>query len=316
MMDELLRLLPVAAEVSKLLPDRPSLFQNPGQVYTEGNQEARELFTEKVIKRLTVPGSGIRGFANFEELYQRSQRGESCLILMEHYSNFDLPGLVHLLHCQGDIGRKIANSLLAIQAIKLIDNNEKNQLTSIFASCYSTITIYPSRYLDQVSDDNEKQQLRKISAPINHAAMRELTRRKYQGRILLLFPSGTRHRPWLRTPKTGVREVRSYLKVFQNILFVGINGNILVPSDDENMEHDKMRQDVLLYSAPPPLNARDFLHRVAATNSDDVEIKKFVASAVMAELDKIHQQGEEVYNLLKQRLNQPRADQVKIAPHA
>ncbi len=61
-------------------------------VFQEGNKVNRAL-VEEVLADLMLPGSTLLGFRNLQEAYERAQRGESCLITMEHYSNFDLPNL-------------------------------------------------------------------------------------------------------------------------------------------------------------------------------------------------------------------------------
>ncbi len=68
--------------------------------------------------------------------------------------------------------------------------------------------------------------------------MKELTERKYNGQTILVFPTGTRFRPWEPESKKGVREIFTYLKSFDNILFLGINGNLMKPHKSEDMNAD------------------------------------------------------------------------------
>ncbi|MEM9424974.1 MAG: hypothetical protein AAF975_09345, partial [Spirochaetota bacterium] len=230
----------------------------PTNVYSPGIPFYREIIC-KLGDRLMLPGSSLRNTEQFIELWQRCQKGESCLIMMEHYSNFDFPALLSLFERTAGLGKEAADALLPIQAHKL---TEGNRATPILSSAYSTITIYPSRQIDQIQDEEERSRVREISTPMNHAAIGEMTKRKYQGRIILVFPTGTRYRPWNPDSKRAVREAESYLKVFQNVLFVGLNGFCLEPSRDENMENDLVKENVVLITAGTIVKGRQFRDQI------------------------------------------------------
>ncbi|MFW5745860.1 MAG: 1-acyl-sn-glycerol-3-phosphate acyltransferase, partial [Spirochaetota bacterium] len=72
----------------------------PDNVYQEANEANRKLIHE-ILDTLVLPGSGILQQEHMIELSERSQNGASCLILMEHYSNFDIPALYYLLERAG-----------------------------------------------------------------------------------------------------------------------------------------------------------------------------------------------------------------------
>ncbi|MHB0897426.1 MAG: 1-acyl-sn-glycerol-3-phosphate acyltransferase, partial [Spirochaetales bacterium] len=73
------------------------------EVYQEGSGELLP-FIDQILKEHLLQGSGIDGFSNLEELMGRARSGESSLLLLEHYSNFDLPAFHYLLRQTGESG--------------------------------------------------------------------------------------------------------------------------------------------------------------------------------------------------------------------
>lgn len=264
----------------------------PDNVFQEGNHECQEIIG-RLVDQIVLPGSRIIGSENLKDLYERSQKGESCLLLVEHYSNFDYPIIFRFLENDPLLGQDVARSLIPIQGMKLSD---EESVTSAFTNSYSTIVIYPSRSIDGVDDPEAKAEIRKISTPINHAAMKELTDRKYHGQIILVFPSGTRYRPWDPQSKKGVREIFTYLKSFENILFLGINGNIMKPhqSDDMNADVKAIERDLMILTASPVIKGKEFRKQKIAETPEGEDSKQFVVDQVMLELDKIHENTEEI----------------------
>ena len=61
------------------------------------------------MEDLLLPGSRIIGKENLLALHQLAQRKKHCLILMEHYSNFDIPCFYELLERSGDAYREVAD---------------------------------------------------------------------------------------------------------------------------------------------------------------------------------------------------------------
>jgi glycerol-3-phosphate O-acyltransferase len=236
------------------------------------------------------PGSGIDGAENLKKLYNMAKSGKSCLLLIEHYSNFDYPALFRLIEKHPDLGPDVANCLIPIQGMKL---SESSELTATFSNSYTTIVIYPSRSIDTIKDPEELAEIKKISNPINHAAMRELTRRKYSGNIIIVFPAGTRYRPWVPDSKKGVREIYTYLKAFDHIEFVSINGNLLIPCQENDMEKDTLSQDIIRFTVSEPVTGKDFRQEKSNAAPQGEDPKQYVVDQVMAELEKLHNKAEE-----------------------
>ncbi|MBI9096926.1 MAG: 1-acyl-sn-glycerol-3-phosphate acyltransferase [Spirochaetaceae bacterium] len=267
----------------------------PDNVYQEGNHNGQEIIGS-LVDKIVLPGSRIINSEHIRDLYDRSQRGESCLLLVEHYSNFDYPVIFRFLENDPLLGKEVARSLIPIQGMKL---SSEESVTSAFTHTYSTIVIYPSRSIDNVEDPDQKSEIRKISTPINHAAMKELTDRKYHGQMILVFPSGTRYRPWDPESKKGVREIFTYLKSFENILFLGINGNIMKPhqSDDMNADVKAIERDLMLLTASPVIKGKEFRKQKIAETPEGGDSKQYVVDQVMNELERIHCETE----LLRQK---------------
>jgi glycerol-3-phosphate O-acyltransferase len=261
-------------------------------VYQEGSDEIL-LFLDKMVESLVLPGSGIDGLENLEELYEKAEAGKSCLLLLEHYSNLDLSLLSYLLSKAGKRGEEIRRSVVAIAGMKL---NEENAAVSAFASAYTRIVIYPSRSLQHLDAEKDRAEIIRSNS-INRAAMKALIGLKHKGRLVLLFPSGTRYRPWDPSTKKGVREIDSYIKTFDYMCLVAINGEILHVVQGDMMD-DTVSKDVVLLTAGPVLSCSEFRSKVRGdetaddNNPEAIDRKQAVADAIMVELEKMHLEGE------------------------
>ena len=254
-------------------------------VYQEGAGDILP-YLDKMVEALILPGSGIDGLENLEELFTKAGEGKSCLLFPEHYSNLDLSLFSYLVRKAGGRGEDIAKSLVAIAGMKL---NEENPVVAAFASAYTRLVIYPSRSLHGLEPERKKAELIRSSA-INRAAMKALTDLKTKGRLVLIFPSGTRYRPWDPSTKQGVREIDSYIKSFDYMCCVAINGEVLHVRQGDMMD-DAVSQDVVRLSAGPVMSCAEF--RSKARVEETADKKQLVADAIMAELEKMHIEGEE-----------------------
>ncbi|MCG8451980.1 MAG: 1-acyl-sn-glycerol-3-phosphate acyltransferase [Spirochaetales bacterium] len=261
---------------------------SPENVYQEGVPENREIIGS-VVDNCLLKGSRIANPEAFVELHRRSQAGESCLVLAEHYSNLDFPGFYRLVEKEPSLGKDVASSLLPIRGMKL---SETTPVTAAFTRSYDNIVIYPSRSLDSISDPNELAEVRKISVPINHSAMREMITRKHQGRIITVFPAGTRYRPWAPGSRKGVREIHSYVKTFDNVMFVAVNGNILPPHESDDMSKDEIVKDLLMFTCSDIVSGRKFRKQAEASAPEGVDPKQHVVDEVMNALAKLHDEME------------------------
>jgi glycerol-3-phosphate O-acyltransferase len=282
--------------ISDFIPQLPTFESNltgnydfgPENVYQEGSSPNKELIGQ-FVEATMLPGSRIGNIEALVELRSRSLAGESCLILAEHYSNFDFPALYRLTEKSSELGPDVAESYLPIRGMKL---SESSPVTAVFTRSYDTIIIYPSRSLDNVSDPKELDAIRKISVPVNHAAMREMIERKHNGRIIIVFPAGTRYRPWDPSSRKGVREIHSYVKTFDNVLFLAINGNSLPPDESNDMTKDELIDDLMILTCSDIVNGRRFRKEFEAMAPEGKDPKQHVVDQVMAELEKINSRVE------------------------
>ena len=263
----------------------------PETVYQEGSPENCKIIAE-LIDQILTPEAAIRNKENLKTLYNYALEGKSCLILGEHYGNLDFPILYYLIDHDPDLGPEVARSIIAIQGMKLSESD--SSVTTQFARSYNTIVIYPSRSIDKISDEAKKVEVRKISTPINHAAMKELITKKHQGRIILVYPSGTRYRPWDPESKKGVREIYSYLKTFDYIIFQAMNGNPLPPSRNDDMGEDVITKDLVYMTFSDVIPGREFRNAKMAETPEGIDPRQYIVDQVMIELDKLHDSVEPI----------------------
>lgn len=260
-------------------------------VYQEGQEETIP-YIDHIIDSLLLPGSGIMGMEHLSALLDKAREGKSCLLLLEHYSNLDLPLFSYLLRRDSERGKEVAASLVAIAGVKL---NESSPTVAAFTGAYTRLVIYPSRSLQSIDSEKNRDELLRINA-INHAAMKALIDIKKKGKLVLVFPSGTRYRPWDPGTKRGVREIDSYIKSFDYMCLVAINGEVLhVRRGDtgsgEDMMDDYVSEGQVRFTAGPVLSCPEF--RNAARINEKVEDKKQAAvDAIMDQLEIMHQNAQ------------------------
>jgi glycerol-3-phosphate O-acyltransferase len=260
-------------------------------VFQEGDKGIVPLL-DKVVETLILPGSGVRGMENLLDLYEKAAGGASCLLLPEHYSNLDLSLFSWLLRHASEKGDEIENSVVAIAGIKL---NEASPAVAAFTGAYTRIVIYPSRSLQGLDTEQDHEEIVRSNA-INRAAMKALLDIKTKGKLILVFPSGTRYRPWDPNTKKGVREIDSYIKSFDYLCPVAINGQALHINRDhsEDMLEDLAGHDVVLISAGKVLPCKEFREKIRAeAEAAGVEDKKqYTVDGIMKLLEAMHGEAE------------------------
>jgi glycerol-3-phosphate dehydrogenase (NAD(P)+) len=285
---------PVSAKYRDLFIGMMKKSRGPGKVteenvFQEGNPEILP-FMDRMVEENLKPGSGIQNFENIEDLFGKSQEGKACLLLVEHYSNLDLPAFHYLLRQQGPIGQAFAESMIAIAGYKL---NEEDPAVLAPTEAYSRIVIVPSRSLESIKDGDPKAFMQEMlrSTSINRAASRTLADKKKSKRVILVYPAGTRYRPWDPSSKRGVREIDSYVKGFDYMCLVSMNGNILRLNPEGEMLQDLICEDKLLFTASPVLSCAQFRESVRITHFGE-DKKQAVADAIMKGLEEMHESAE------------------------
>lgn len=267
------------------------------KVYEEANPEMRK-YMFKLLDETFSADSGLGNLENFKDFYEKVvKQGKSGLILMEHYTNLDLPAIIYLLQKVGEPwADDFASRIVAVAGMKL---NEASAGVRAFTEGFTRVVIYPTRSLNAVEAKGisqedlkaEEQKARKI----NFAAMRAMDACKKRGQMILVFPSGTRYRPGKPETKRGLREIDSYLRLFDYMLLVGINGNCLRinPENPDDMLEDILEPGKVTLTAYPVLDCKNFREDVlSALPADEPDPKQKTVDKVMQILDEIHNQVE------------------------
>jgi glycerol-3-phosphate O-acyltransferase len=258
-------------------------------VYQEGSDVLLP-FLDRIVQSLILPGSGVDGMENLEELWDKARAGKACLLLVEHYSNLDLSLFSWLVRQAGGRGHEIVRALVSIAGMKL---NEENLLVATMASAYTRLVIYPSRSVESLDPEKDRAEILRGNV-INRAAMKTLLKIRNQGKIVLVFPSGTRYRPWDPSTKKGVREIDSYLRLFDYMCCVALNGEVLHVHRGDMLQ-DSVSKDLVRVSAGKIQSCAEFRDKIRAkAEAAGIEDKKqAVVDAVMAELETMHIAAEE-----------------------
>ena len=266
-------------------------------VYQEANPLTRK-FMDELLSEVMLPGSGIVNIENFKAFYRAiTEEGKSGLILMEHYTNLDLPAICYLLDHEGEEwARDLSKRIVAVAGMKL---NEESPIVRAWAEGFTRVVIYPTRSLDKVEanaqSEAEIEEEKKRARKINLAAMHAMDDCKKRGQAILVFPSGTRYRPGKPETKRGLREIDSYLRLFDVMLLVSINGNCLRinPEAPDNMMMDLIENDKITLSASPVIDCKQFRRDVLASLPETEEdAKQKIVDRVMAILEEQHEAAE------------------------
>ena len=265
-------------------------------VFQEANWETRK-YMDILLKDNVLPGSGLGNVEHFKAFYDAIKEGKRGLFMLEHYSNMDLPAFIYLLEQQGeDWAKDLAGRIVAIAGMKL---NEADPGVRAFTESFTRVVVYPSRSLNAVENkdisDEEKLEEEKRAKKINFAAMRAMDGCKRRGQVIAVFPSGTRYRPGKPETKKGLREMDSYLRLFDIMILVSINGNCLRinPESPDDMLSDIVVPDTITMTASQIIECKKFRNEVLATLPEDCPDPKVeTVAAVMKIMEGLHYQAE------------------------
>jgi glycerol-3-phosphate O-acyltransferase len=286
----------VALNQSKFTPLIHRMIANSTEtpVVTEENvfqlgKPANKPLVKEIIDDLLLPGSRILGRQNLLALQSLARRKKPCLILMEHYSNFDLPCFYELLERAGNEYQEAADATVAVAGVKL---NEESKLVLAFTEVFTRVVLYPARGLEAIRDARERHAAEKRRAKLNIAAMKMLRNLRKEGRLILVFPSGTRYRPWDPSTARGLKEIDTYLKFYSHMVLIAINGNTLVPNPSGGMDEDYPVKDLMIYTVSPVRRCSEFRRQALKGREHSEDPKQQVADHVMAALRGLHDRTE------------------------
>lgn len=264
-------------------------------VYQEMNPKTRKLM-DFVTQDNLLPSSHLGNEEHFKAFLQAVKDGRRGLILMEHYTNLDLPQLCYLLEQAGDWGRDLSGRIVAIAGMKL---NEEDPFVRAYAEAFTRVVIYPTRSLEKAecnatsAEEAAAEEAR--ARRINLAAMHAMDNCKRQGKVILVFPSGTRYRPGKPETKRGLREIDSYLRMFDVMILVTVNGQAITIDMEhpDDMLADLSTPDKIVLTASPVLECRQFRKDVLSSlPADEPDPKQRVIDKVMEYFDCQHEEAE------------------------
>lgn len=265
-------------------------------VYQKANPNTKKMM-DQLVKDHMAEGSRLEGKENFKAFLEAVKSGKKGLILMEHYANADLPALFYLLQNDlGEEGKDLANRIVAIAGMKL---NEADPMVRAFAESFTRVVIYPTRSLTKAEANAQSEEERlaeeKKARTINLAAMRAMDKCKQNGEVILVFPSGTRYRPGMPETKRGLKEIDSYLRMFDVMILVSINGTCLTidMNNPEDMLGDFIESAVQVITASPVIECKEYRKNYIATlPADCPDTKQAMIDHIMARFDEQHEKIE------------------------
>lgn len=259
-------------------------------VHKHENPHIRAIVTS-MIEKLLLEHSKMYPSEHLAAFMDGLNQGKKGIILAEHYSNMDLPILLYLMEQTGDVGKDLSKRCISIAGMKLTEDDAR---IAALTEGYERIVIYPSRSLSGITDPAILQEEQKRSRGINLAAMKALEEARQAGKVIIVFPAGTRYRPGNPETKRGVREIDSYIRSSDIMLLISINGNCLRISDDpSNMTKDVVVRDTVVMEVSPVIHCAEFRERAKQQCGAHDDKKQIVVDMVMAELERMHNQNEE-----------------------
>jgi len=252
----------------------PDLFAvtTPEIVFQAAQTQNRERFAA-IIEDLLLPGSGGEGIENLKNLHALAVQGHPALILSAHVNNLDVPALYTLLKNRGEAA--LFEDIIFIAGRKLTEGCKS---IKSMAEMFSRVVI--SAKSSRMSEDEAS-----VGRAINKAAQRKIAELQGQGKVFLLFPTGTRSRPGVPRTHHGLREVYNYLRKFEYCVVCGIRGNILPPRDDVDMIDEFPRRNKVVFSFGKVRNIAAWLEELTRRQPDaTTDRKQYVVDTIMEEI--------------------------------
>ncbi len=257
----------------------------PENVYQEGVKHNYDLFME-LMEKLMLPGSGVMGVENLLKTRPILDQKKSVLFLMKHAGNFDVSCFYSLVGREGPPYKDILDRLVFIAGRKL---NEDSVMVKTFTEVFNRIVIVPNREIpvkrggEKPWEASAREEVIKEAGRINRAALREMVRLKKNGHIIALFPMGGRPKPHLK--EKGVKETTSYMRLFDYVYFIAMQGNLL-PVGKKMME-ESPRQDRIVFRVSEPVLTASYLEesrRRFEMQDKESDFDQFNVDRVMVEI--------------------------------
>ncbi len=228
----------------------------PENVFQKAITLYRDDFINNFLKKTIKPDSKIIGTENVKKLHELCLNGKSCMILARHVGNFDVPNLYYLMKKNGLID--IFDDIVFIAGRKL---NEEEHLVRLLAVMFNRIVIIPK------GENVENAQT------INMSAQRELRRLKKNGKMILLYPTGTRERPWDKESYRGIREAYNYVKSFDYAILLNVCGNNIITGRKGLLE-DEFVSDTIVFTFSEVYESKNLMRELCTDKFKDYSDEK------------------------------------------
>lgn len=278
---------------SKMHEDCKITPENVYQPALKGNRDT--LF--EMVKPAHLSGSTILGLENIVKLYELTKEGKTCIILSQHLSNLDVPSMFVRFYDHPDTKMKeIFEKIIFVAGVKL----NENPLVKLFTEMFSRIVIVPLSSISKMSSQEDLE----LAKRINIAATRKLAELRKQGNIFLMYPAGTRYRPWKPETKKGIKETVSYVNSFDYFCCCSINGNNMPPKEHEDMTREQFVDDIIVFNFGEVKDSKKYISDLTKTqniySSDDKEnIKQYIVDKIMDEIDLLNKDSMNYIDNLK-----------------
>ncbi len=245
----------------------------------------REL-VDMLLSELILPQSTILGFENLQKLEQLSNEGKSCLLLLEHYSNFDIPSWYYLLkHRYEDAGLAFSSKIISMATTKLVKHSE---IVRAFAQAYPRIPVISAPDIETIRKDPTRQSDVRKALHQNHLSFKHMIAEKNNGSIILIFPAGTRFRPSRPETKYPIPQMDSFIKHFDYMVFVGSSGILLEVDEGGNMANEFVKRDVIIYDVGQVHSCTDYRSKITR-DANASNQRELMAAAIAKELQDMHE---------------------------
>lgn len=168
------------------MPAVMSIFKNPDDldkigVYTEGAEKSRQFmiqFLSPIMKNFK-----IEGLENLE-IVEKLQGKYPITLISNHVSHLDAPSIFQLLYTSGPLGKKIAENIVFIAGRLAFEPD----FTRLGLYMFGTLLVCSKR------DMADNPSLSDIMTKINMRSFRHSQKLQAEGKIISIFPEGTRSR--------------------------------------------------------------------------------------------------------------------------
>ncbi len=263
--------------------------QDVFQPHNEKNQ--KNLMT--IVGKLLQPKSAIVNVEHLEKMSNLLKKGKSCLLLPEHFSNFDYPSLFYLSQKNSTIAPMFQNTI-CMAAAKL---NTESKIVLAFSEAVNRIMIHSPREKEKIQNRCTTEEQRKLEL-LNQRGLKKMLEYKNKGHAILMFPAGTRYRNHEPKSRQALQQVASFIKRFDYFCLIGIAGNVLIinPNTNTIMRQDIVRKDTLIYLVDEVQESKKFLNSMQKKDlsASSLQFKNRVAEKITNSLMELHEKAEAI----------------------